>query len=423
VAPDLARTLGFGAVLPRFAVVCGDAMGAADAAPFPVLELRADFADEPRGSARLLEDPRAVTFLRDHGVTALVFFKVSHRLVEAAERAGFRVLNGSPAVAQRFENKLHFAAIASERRLPALASETFPGGLPEYSAVARLGAPLVVQLARGHSGEGTFLVESEAAWSALRVALAGKPARASRFVEGPVFTLNGCVFAEAEPVVYGPYLQWTGLELCTPRPLGACGNAWDPRFGGYARLEGIGRDVGRALADAGYFGAYGVDVLVDAGGQAHLIEVNPRITSGFALETLLLASKAAAPPGLAHILATGGQARPLHAEPPEVGSAGQLVFYLDGEAPALVTEAPRSGTYALAEGALVWRGPSLDVRQAQHDEAVAFFGSPGRLVARGGEYARIQVRRSLVEPDRIALDVWGEAVANAVRGAVRLEAA
>lgn len=395
IAPDLGRTLGLARLLPEPLVVCQDAQGAAPPG-IDVVEVGGG-DDELRGSLAVLSDPRAVAALRDHGTTDLALFKVNARLVARAAELGLRVLAGPPAVAQRFEHKLHFTRLLAELGLPAPVTRLFEGRLPPWADMARdLGEALVVQAARGHSGQGTHLVRSEAAWEALRASLSG--ARVSPLLAGTPLTVNGCA-TDAGAAIGRPYAQLTGIPGATPHPLGACGNAFEGDRFDVPELRHAAARVGEALAAAGYRGIYGIDAVLSPAGDVHVIEVNPRMISGSSLEALLQAAAGALPPAAAHVLALCGAATPPTLEGAPV-TGGQVVLYSEAPEPRAVASSPGAGRFRLAGDALECVDGALDPTACAPDEVVLLPRSAGRVVPPAGEVARIQTPRRLLDPDR-----------------------
>lgn len=91
--------------------------------------------------------------------------------------------------------------------------------------------------------------------------------------------VSACVYPGGEVVLHVPSVQLIGLDQCTNRTFGYCGND----FACVADLDGeilddlqaMTHTVGRWLASQGYLGAFGLDALLFEG-SVYLVEINPR---------------------------------------------------------------------------------------------------------------------------------------------------
>jgi len=140
--------------------------------------------------------------------------------------------------------------------------------------------PLVLRANRSDGGAGLNIlrpgVELDRRW----------PAHGDGFLAAAPFlepniplNVNACVYPEGKVVMHPPSVQLIGLEPCTNRTFGYCGNDFarvgDLDAKALDDLEEITRTVGRWLASQGYLGVFGVDALLyDA--TVYLVEVNPR---------------------------------------------------------------------------------------------------------------------------------------------------
>jgi hypothetical protein len=119
-------------------------------------------------------------------------------------------------------------------------------------------------------------------------------------------------------------VQLIGVEQCTAKPFGYCGNDFgafadlDPQV--HAQVRHLMSRIGDWLRSLGYVGAFGADFLVDDG-RALLVEVNARM-QGSTRAACLLSSGSHAPCLLVeHMAACIGLPMP-------VGTTDQLVSSL-----------------------------------------------------------------------------------------------
>ena len=153
--------------------------------------------------------------------------------------------------------------------------------------------PLVLRASRASGGVGLVRVDTEAEidehW----------PKQADEFVavapyleDATPLNLSGSVFRDGSVRLHPASVQLIGIELCTDRPFGYCGND----FGAAAALDddvldaldALGRVVGKWLHEERYVGAFGVDALLHEG-EIRFTEVNPRFQGSSALSAEIAA--------------------------------------------------------------------------------------------------------------------------------------
>ena len=388
VGLDTARFLGWLPGHEEAVLVVRDAMGLT--LPQPVLECPA--GEEDGGTLALLQHPAVLPFLRTHGVSTIVVFKPSFRVQQWVEAQGFTLLAGDCGLAQRLENKIQFAQMAASDGVPIPPFEVFRKGLPPWEEISsRFQVPLVLQKARGHSGQGTFLIEGQEAWEHHVHASRGRGLwKVSQVISGDTWTFNGVLTETGNTIVGGLYQQRTGDPRCTASPLGACGNLWsldesDPR------LDGAVQACILLLRTQRYTGAFGVDLLLpEDGSPALVIEVNARSTSGLSMEAMLSRHLGETP--LVDYL-TGRE----HADAPVMNLSGstraiQAVMYGSNSEPNQVSDSLQSGTWHWPVGATEpdFAHKGTDPTACHEHEAVILARSVGQWVGAQGERARIQ---------------------------------
>jgi hypothetical protein len=98
--------------------------------------------------------------------------------------------------------------------------------------------------------------------------------------------ISGCVFASGNIGLHPPSFQLIGVEGCTRRRFGYCGNdfAAVKSLGPVLlrNLEEITLRTGRWLWSQGYLGAYGLDALIHEG-NIFVTEINPRLQGSSAI--------------------------------------------------------------------------------------------------------------------------------------------
>ncbi len=327
----------------------------------------------------LLGDPTVAAAIAAEP-TLLISFKPGRRNEEAAAALGARFALAPASLAGPLENKLAFAALASEAGVPVPAQGRCAAKGPLADVLPELRRPLVAQSPRSHAGKRTFAIDSEADWDALCAALPGRPLRVAERIEGRPGTVHAVVDHEGSVLVSAPILQVTGTPWLTPYPLGSCGNDFTWRPQPVPEPAPLIEALGAVIAKRGYRGYFGVDFVVGDGGPV-LIEINPRLTASFALY-------AAWAPRLlhAHLDAIEGRSIEPGRLPPVAG--GQLIAHDLSEAPNV----------PLPPGADTLAGDLRD-----HD--VATWEHPGDVVTAGYTRGRAVTRGVVVnEAGEIDLD-------------------
>jgi hypothetical protein len=140
--------------------------------------------------------------------------------------------------------------------------------------------PLVLRPSRSSGGEGLVLVEREddieIDWPRSRDAFVS----VSPFIQdGVPVNLGGCLFPDGSYSIQPPSVQLIGIESCTTRRFGYCGNDFGAvKALGADRLQDLDAMVTRVaswLHSQRYVGAFGLDALVTPS-EVWLTEVNAR---------------------------------------------------------------------------------------------------------------------------------------------------
>ncbi len=239
----------------------------------------------------LLELPEAQAML-DGGKADLVVFQNTPRIERLAQERGWSLLNPSAELAKRVEEKVSQVAWLGEDTslLP-------PHRIAALKDVRYEGAKFVLQFNHSHTGQGTFVIESAEQLAPLAAKFPDRQCRVTRFVEGPVFTVNAVV--DETVVVGNPSYQITGVPPFTDLPFSTVGNDWslarrDEYEGVYEAVRQMALKVGLRLKSEDWHGLFGIDAIYDEmSGKTYLLEINARQPASAVYESAL--QKRAAP--------------------------------------------------------------------------------------------------------------------------------
>lgn len=210
-------------------------------------------------------------------------------------------------VAVRDHRRLSEIVLAAGLRCPATVSA--PGGLATNGS-------FLVKPARTAGGRGI------ARWCGQRLAASG-PFVWQEFVDGDSWAVVFVADRDGGRLVAASR-QLVGCEWCGAGPFAYCGSIDVP-------LSDVANDVreaferlGEALATrGGLVGLIGVDVIVDAAGTVHVIEVNPRPTSSMELTERATGRSIAA----LHLAACGFASPRVTSSPPSGGIWAKAVAF------------------------------------------------------------------------------------------------
>ncbi|MCW2961267.1 MAG: acetyl-CoA carboxylase [Thermoleophilia bacterium] len=243
-----------------------------------------------------------VELIEERGVDAVLPFKSGPRLWRMADFQGLRVLASPDKLTRQLENKLALAEIAdaADARIPDTVNIRLDAELAAAAANDGIALPRVYQPAVGFAGAGTVLLRTAEDVAALvaQAPASGGAGKLVEFVDGEPVTVNGVVIppdthgagSEGEVLVGMVARQLTGLAGLTPTDFGSCGNDWSkpPPREAVVAVRSLAHRIGEVLAQRGFAGAFGIDVMLPTGGGVPvLIEINPRWTASLALQVEL----------------------------------------------------------------------------------------------------------------------------------------
>lgn len=151
--------------------------------------------------------------------------------------------------------------------------------------------PVVLRTSQSSGGEGVVLVSSpeqiEERWPAQPDAFVGVAPFLSDAIS---VNLSSCVFSDGAIRMHPPSVQLIGIQGCTTRRFGYCGNDFarianfDDRT--FAQLESMALTAGRWLYRERYVGAFGLDALIHDG-DVFFTEINPRFQGSSELSSII----------------------------------------------------------------------------------------------------------------------------------------
>jgi predicted ATP-grasp superfamily ATP-dependent carboligase len=210
----------------------------------------------------------------------VVVFQNTPRIERLAAEKGWNLLNPSADIAKKVEEKISQVAWlgADANLLP-------PHTIALVKDVHFEGKRFVLQFNHSHTGQGTYVIDSESQLAELREKFPNRECRVVDFIEGPVFTINVVVgrFIVRGSISY----QITGLSPFTDLPFSTIGNDWSVACD-KETINKISRRIGQRMRRNGWKGLFGIDVIFDQkSNKTYLLEINARQPASAVFESVL----------------------------------------------------------------------------------------------------------------------------------------
>jgi len=196
-----------------------------------------------------------------------------------------------------FDNKILLYENTVRLSMPRIPGKvTFLTGTSFRDLRSEVGLPFVIQLPYGSSGHGTFIVRDESEYIVARARCGNRRVIARRYVKGFSMNVNAVIVSgENGPKVLCscPSVQITGIPECSNFPASFCGNdytaARDVERSVIRRVEACVNAAGMWMAERGYRGIFGMDLMVDKG-EVYPVEINPRFQNSTGLHNSVKAA-------------------------------------------------------------------------------------------------------------------------------------
>lgn len=210
--------------------------------------------------------------------------------INRLKKLGFKVLNNPANLRAIFENKI---SASTYFKREGLNTPTFQinklENLNYKSLSEELGEQLVIQLEKGHTGSGTFIVKSEKEFQEISQRFSGTLVKISELIIGDPLTLNVCITKEAN-FINGLQYQITGVPGLTSSPFATVGNDFSRDQDMPSQIKHsiliLSDKIAQVLRAEGYRGLFGIDLVLSKDG-IFLIEVNARQTANIPFQTFL----------------------------------------------------------------------------------------------------------------------------------------
>src|SRR3989338_6787569 len=225
-------------------------------------------------------------YLEKPNNAAILVFKANRQVEDVCRAKNWRLLNPPAVLAEQVEGKVSQVKWLGE--LVSLLPEHWEGEL----STCPWSLPFVLQWNWGHSGEGTRMIKTSEQLAEIIKRFPYRKVRITRMINGDTYTNNNIVTKNGILLGNISY-QITGDTNLTDNPFATVGNDWNmPKTiltgNEIAGYNNIAQKIGKKLAQDGWRGLYGVDIIREHGtGKMYLIEVNARQPASTTFESQL----------------------------------------------------------------------------------------------------------------------------------------
>ena len=347
-----------------------------------------------------------------------IFLMFDEKTEEIARDIGLDVWFPPAKLRARCDNKMETVRIGNKAKVASVPEYTRSAKTYEQlinaAQMAGIGTDLVVQTAFGDSGHTTFFIASEDDYNRHAEDLAAEDeVKIMKRIKCRGATMEAC--ATRSGTLVGPLLtEVVGKRELTPYKGGWCGNEIFP--GAFSeRIRNKARDMafrfGNQLIKEGYRGYFDLDFLIDEkDGEVYLGELNPKICGASSITNHSAFAYADAPLFLFHLMEFSGlkykidveELNERWAQKEFIDSWSQMVMKYTEKNVDIVTNAPPTGVYRLADDGTVSYDRFDFDRQSIESEREAFFlriTGPGDYRYEGADLGILITRGRVMEND------------------------
>ena len=189
---------------------------------------RRDFDSMDEVCSHLLSDPETLDFIGGRGPGGKCCFVMMNEEIQALARsAGLEVMHPPIELRQRLGSKIVMTRLATEAGIPSVPHTIGrAGSYDELLALAQeagLGDDLVISIAYGNAGSGTFFVHGQRDWDEHAGDMVGQELKVMKRIRNVEVCLEGAVTRHG--TVVGPAMtSLVGYSELTPSRGSWCGN-------------------------------------------------------------------------------------------------------------------------------------------------------------------------------------------------------
>ncbi|WP_367652001.1 biotin carboxylase, partial [Pseudorhodobacter sp.] len=309
----------------------------------------------------LVDHPQFAEHIKGRPRGKAIFVMFDEETERLCEKVGIDIALPRAELRNRLDSKIETTRLGNEAGVASAPNimgeaDSFKE-LMKLAKKGRVGQDLVVQTPYGDSGRTTFFIKSEEDWDRFAPKIIGQKLKVMKRLNHLPGTIEGC--ATRHGTLVGPVMtDITGFEEITPYKGGWCGNDISTTIlpdGVPEQVREMARKFGDRLYAEGYKGVFCLDFLLDTDDNTvYLGELNPRVSGATPPTNLITTTYGGCPLFLFHILEYLDVDYDLDMEQVQArwndyDNWTQLILKQTEEKVELITEAPQSGVWRMAE--------------------------------------------------------------------------
>ncbi len=247
-------------------------------------------------SYELLEDDKVMKFIHSFDAKKVFVntFKISPRFGKLVEQSGFSLLTAESSISKNIENKFLINEYVNDIYLPTYQILNIDG-------IMKFKSKSVIQLAFGHTGNGTFIIEGQSDLEKVKNHIKGSKVKYSKYIDGVAVNINSCilnnstfVFGLNEQISHPCLAPNSGITTGNDYSLKNLNNDQKEYVNLHAKL--IALEIAVNLKSNGYKGFFGIDFIFDkANNKLYVIEINARQTANVSIFEKLFVAEITSP--------------------------------------------------------------------------------------------------------------------------------
>ncbi len=226
----------------------------------------------------------------------ILVFKNSKLIEKICKENNYELLITESKISNYLEHKITQSEFFEKSKIPR--PFTTWGTLEDidfYRVAQKVKLPFVLQFGRGHSGEGSKLINNKSDFDKLYERYPLREVRCSEKIDAEIGTINVCLTKE-NIILGAPSLQITGVSELTNNPLSTVGNDWEFIRNYFKKNELENKlitfinQIGTSMRKSKYKGIFGIDFIIDLKDKKSIfkiIEINARFPASLVTETEL----------------------------------------------------------------------------------------------------------------------------------------